>query len=213
VLSEEPSNVEVLEALIPIAEAQRQWREAADLLERLSQHRPAVKERAALLYRVGELYLVQLRDKEAASERYLKAVDLDETHAPTLRRLVDYFFSAGDDASAAEMAAALDEAGAFAVPETSTGTRARAALAAATADDLKRAARLGGALDESNGATALAHAAAHMMERAGDAKAVATALRVVCGAGSKLAAVRKRLLARGESDPGAAALAAKLGSS
>jgi len=210
VLSEEPSNVEVMEALVPIAEGQRHFREAAELLERLSHHRGAAKERAALLYRVGEIYLVQLRDKEAASERYLKAVDLDDTHAPTLRRLIDYFFSAGDDGSAAEMAVALDDAGAFAVPETSTGTRARGALAAANAGDLKRAARLAATLDESNGATALAHAAAHMMERADDVTAVVTALRVVCGGGGKLAAVRKRLLARGESDPGAAAIAARL---
>jgi hypothetical protein len=211
VLSEEPSNVAVLEALVDIAESERRWREGAELLERLSHFRASPSERAALLYRTGELYLVQLRDKEAASERYLKAVDLDDKHAPTLRRLVDYFWSEGDETSAAEMATALDEAAGFAAPETTAGTRARAALAAAVAGDLKRAARLGGALDETSGAAALSHAAVELLARVGEETTVAAALRIVSGAGGKLAAVRRRLAIRGEADAGAAALAARLG--
>ena len=211
VLSEEPSNVAVLESLVEVAEAEAHWQEAAELLERLSHFRAAPSERAALLYRTAEILLVKLRDKAAASERYLKAVDLDGTHAPTLRRLVDYFWSEGDEASAAEMAAALDDAAAFAVPETTVGTRARAALAAAATDDLKRAARLGGALDEAHGATALAHAAVELLAHGRPQPEVIAALRIVSGAGGKLAAVRQRLAARGESDAGAAALASLLG--
>lgn len=212
VLVDEPSNVAVLERMVELAEGERRWREAAELVERLSQLRGAPAERAALLHRAGEIYLVQLRDREAASERYLKAVDLDERHAPTLRRLVDYFWSEGDHASAAEMAAALDELDAFAVPETGSGTRARAALAAAATGDLKRAARLGAAIDEGNGAAALAAGAVELAGRRDDTAAVA-ALRIVIGAGGKLAAVRAQLAARGESDAKAAALAARLGSS
>ena len=211
VLAEEPSNVEVLHALVEIADADRRWPEAAELIERLSHFTAAPGERAALLHRVGEIYLVQLRDKDAASERYLKAIDLDGTHAPTLRRLVDYFWTTGDEASVAEMAAALDDEAAFAVPETSAGTRARAALATAVTGDLKRAAGLGGALDEANGAAALSHAAVELLARLGDEVAVAQALRIVSGAGAKLTAVRRRLWARGQSDAGAAALATRLG--
>ena len=210
VLTDEPSNVEVLETLIELAEAEQRWSEAVGLIERLSHLRPKPADRAALLYRAGELYLVKLRDREAAGECYLKAVDLDDTHAPTLRRLVDYFWSIGDHASAAEMAAALDETDAFAQPATSTGTRARAALAAAVADDLKRAARLGAVLDDNSGATALALAAVELAGRLED-KPVVAALRIVSGAGGKLAAVRQRLVTRGESDPRAAALATLLG--
>ena len=210
VLYDEPSNVAVLEMLVELAEAERRWSEAAELLERLSHFRAAPAERAALLHRTGELHLVQLRDKEAASERYLKAVDLDDTHAPTLRRLVDYFWSVGDHGSAAEMAAALDEQAAFARPETASGTRARAALAAAAVGDLKRAARLGGAVDEGNGAAALAVAAVELATQLGDETAAVAALRIVSGAGGKLVAVRRRLAARGESDGRAAALARRL---
>ncbi len=213
VLSEEPSNIAVLEALVEIAEAEARWQEAAELLERLSHFRAAPSERAAMLFRTAEILLVKLRDKDAASERYLKAVDLDDTHAPTLRRLVDYFWSEGDEASAAEMAAALDEAAAFAAPETTAGTRARGALAAATAGDLKRAARLGGALDEAHGAAALSHAAVELLAHGRDEKEVIAALRIVSGAGGKLVAVRQRLSARADSDAGAAALAARLGGS
>ena len=211
VLSEEPSNVGVLEALIEIAEAESRWSEAAELLERLSHFRAAPSERAAMLFRSAEIYLVKLRDKDAASERLLKAVDLDDTHAPTLRRLIDYFWSEGDDGSAAEMAAALDDTAGFAAPETSVGTRARAALATAAAGDLKRAARLGGALDEGNGATALARAGVELLARGRAENEVVAALRIVSGSGGKLAAVRRQLLTREESDADAAALAARLG--
>ncbi|HEX9101298.1 MAG TPA: hypothetical protein VF997_03805, partial [Polyangia bacterium] len=103
------------------------------------------------------------------------------------------------------------DAGAFAAPETGAGTRGRAALAAATAGDLKRAARLGGTLDETSGAAALALAAVELLARVGDDKAVAAAVRIVSGAGGKLAAVRQRLLARAGSDARVAALAQRLG--
>jgi tetratricopeptide repeat protein len=211
VLSEEPSNVEVLAALVDVAEGDARWREAAELLEQLSHLTAAPAERAALLYRAGEHYLVQLRDKDAASERYLKAIDLDGAHAPTLRRLVDYFWSTGDESSVAEMAAALDDEAAFTAAETSAGTRARAALATATAGDLKRAASLGAALDETSGAAALCHAAVELLARDGNEVSVAAALRIVSGPGAKLTAVRRRLSARSDSDPSAAALAARLG--
>ena len=213
VLSEEPSNQRVLRALVEIAEADGRWLEAAQLLDRLSHLLARPAERAAALHRAGEHHLVHLHDKDAASACYLKAVDLDSTHAPTLRRLVDYFWSAGDDASVAEMAAALDDEKAFAAPETSAGTRARGALAAAASGDLRRAARLGAALDEASGAAVLGNAAVERLARVGDDAAVAEQLRIVCGAGARLAAARRWLWQRGETDARAAALAARLGPS
>ena len=211
VLAEEPSNVEVLRALVDVAEADGRWLDAAQLIERLSQLLVGAPERAKLLYHAGELYLSRLGDRDEASDCFLKSVDIDPTYAPTLRRLIDYFWSQKDVESAAEMARALDEQATFAVPETSAGTRARGALAAALADDLRAAVRLGAALDEGVGAVALARAAIERLS-GGDEGAVAAAVRAVCGTASgKLAAVRAGIVERGVGDARAAALAARLG--
>lgn len=211
VLADEPSNVAILRALIDVAEADGRWRDAAQLLDRSSQLLVEEGERAALLYRAGELYLVRLGDRDSASDCYLKAVDLDPTHAPTLRRLVDYFWVQGDLESVAEMARALDDSGAFAALETSAGTRARAALSAAFEGDLKCAVRLGAALDDGNGVTALARAAVERL-RGDDESRVAQAVRAVCGtARRRVDALRARLADRGASDAGVAALASRLG--
>ena len=210
VLADEPSNVAVLRALIDVAEADGRWHDAAQLLARSSQLLVETGERVSLLYRAAELYLVRLGDKESASDCYLKAVDLDPTHAPTLRRLVDYFWAQGDLDSVAEMARALDEQGDFTAAETSAGTRARAALAAALVGDLKSALRLGAALEDIKGVAALARAA---VERSGDLEEdrVVQAVRAVCGTTrARLDAVRTRLGERAGSDARAAALAARL---
>jgi tetratricopeptide (TPR) repeat protein len=209
VLSEEPSNVPVLRALVEVAEADGRWRETAELVERLSHLVAPPEERAALLYRAGEIYLEHLGDRDAATTCYLKAVDLDHTHAPTLRRLVDYFFREGDDLSVAEMAAALEGLGQFAVADTRIGTRARAALATAITGDLRIAVKLAAALEGAAGVAALAHVAVERLGRGQDESTVAAALRLL-GDEERIAAVRRRLRDRGPDDPNAAALAAQL---
>jgi tetratricopeptide (TPR) repeat protein len=211
VLSEEPGNLAVLSALVEVAHADSRWLETAKLLDRLSHLTASPGERAALLFRAGELQLVRLRDKEAASSCYLEAIDLDPTHVPTLRRLVDYFFSQGDWASTAEMAATLADEGGFAVEETGMGTRARAALAAALAGDARRAVTLGAAIDDGAGAAAAAQAALDVVGRQESVEVVGDTLALVYGAGPRRATVRQRLEERGASDPVAAALAARLG--
>ena len=99
----------------------------------------------------------------------------------------------------------------FAAAETSAGTRARAALAAAFVGDSTSAVRLGAALEDGNGVTALARAAVERL-RDDDESRVAQAVRAVCGTGrtSRLDAVRARLGERAASDERAAALAARL---
>jgi tetratricopeptide (TPR) repeat protein len=210
VLADEPSNVAVLRALIDVAEADGRWLDAAQLLARSSQLLVEPGERVSLLYRAAELYLVRLGDRDSASDCYLKAVDLDPTHAPTLRRLIDYFWSQGDLDSVAEMARALDDRGDFTAAETSAGTRARAALAAALVGDLKSALRLGAALEDKKGVAALARAAVERSDDL-DENRVVQAVRAVCGTTrARLDAVRARLGELSGSDARASALAARL---
>jgi tetratricopeptide (TPR) repeat protein len=210
VLSEEPDNAAVVAMLVEVAHGDGRWLETAQLLDRLSHLTAAPAERAVLLHRAGDLQLVRLRDKDAASTAYLEAIDLDPTHVPTVRRLVDYFFSEGDWASTAEMAATLDDEGAFAVDETGAGTRARAVLATALAGDVRRAVTLGAALDDGAGAAALAQAALDLVTRGEAIEAVGDTLALVAGIGRRSAVVRQRLEERGASDGAAAALAARL---
>jgi hypothetical protein len=207
VLADEPGNVAALELKVAVAEADGRWLDAAQALERLSYLLPSLAGRAEALQRAGDLYLMRLSDREAASDCYLKAVDLLPTHAPTLRRLIDYFWSTGDEVSVAEMAATLDDEAAFALPDTHSGTRVRGALATAYSGDLRRAIKLSAALDDT-AAAVLAAAAVELGER-GDETRVVQALRSVCGAGSRLAAVRQRLSQM--SDPVAGTLSARLG--
>jgi hypothetical protein len=207
VLVEEPANVSARQLQVDVAEADGRWLDAARALERLSYLLPSLDERAMALHRAGELHLLRLSDKVSASDCYLKAIDIRPTYGPTLRRLIDYFWSTGDTASAAEMAATLDDEGGFAVPETPAGTRARAALAVAFAGETRRAGELAAALDE-GALVALALAATELANRGGDPARVAQALRAVSGAAARLAALRERLAQI--SDPIAAALASRL---
>jgi Tfp pilus assembly protein PilF len=207
VLIEEPANVSARQLQIEVAEADGRWLDAAQALERLSYLLPSLDERALALHRAGELHLLRLSDKVSASDCYLKAIDIRPLYAPTLRRLVDYFWSIGDTASAAEMAATLDDEGTFAVPETPAGTRARAALALAFAGEARRAGRLATAVDDI-ALAALALAATELANRGGDPARVAQALRVVSGEAARVAVLRERLAQL--SDPIAAALASRL---
>ncbi len=208
VLADEPSNGGVLRALVEVAEADGRWLDAAKLLGRLSHVVAAPADRARLLHRAGELQLARLGNKAAASDCFLEAIDLDPTHSPTLRRLVDYFWSRGDVASASEMALALDDEGAFVAVDTSFGTRARGALSLAASGDVARAALLGATLGTAGGPAALATAALELAARAGDDEA-AVRLRDVAN-DATLVAVRRRLDARAATDPRAANLGSAL---
>jgi len=191
VLAEEPSNRTALEALVDVTQKQGLWAEAAQAWERLSHLYDDPSARAEALYRQGELLLVRLGDKERAAEAYLKAIDVEPSHAPTARRLIDYFWSIDDRASVAEIASGLD-AETFAAKETTPGTRARAALAAALGGD-RRASRQGAALGP-GGPQALARAAADAAGRSIAPRALAQAITLVCAGAPSLLAETQRAL-------------------
>jgi hypothetical protein len=108
VLSQLPMDVPALEILLGLYEDAEAWPEAAEALGRLSRlvHDPA--QRAELLYRRGEILRLGLHDEDAANDAYLKAADLHAAHAPTLRRLIAYYFVEGDLASLKDVARELE---------------------------------------------------------------------------------------------------------
>ncbi len=111
VLSQLPMEARALELLARIYQDQHAWHEAADALGRLSRLVREPSERAELLFRRGEILRLGLGDLEHANDAYLKAADLLPTHAPTLRRLVSYYYGEGDFVALKEVARDLEALG------------------------------------------------------------------------------------------------------
>jgi tetratricopeptide (TPR) repeat protein len=112
VLSQDPARRDALEALVRIYIDQEEWEHAAESLARLSQLAIEPAERAELLFRRGEVLRLGLGDLDRANDAYLKAADLHPAHAPTLRRIVSYYYHEGDHGSLAEVVRDLEAIGA-----------------------------------------------------------------------------------------------------
>ncbi|MDB4970575.1 MAG: Tetratricopeptide 4 [Myxococcales bacterium] len=111
VLSQLPMEARALELLARIYMEQEEWQASADALARLSRLVREPAERAELLFRRGELLRLGMGDLESANDAYLKAADLHPTHAPTLRRLVAYYYSEGDFVALKDVARDLEQLG------------------------------------------------------------------------------------------------------
>jgi tetratricopeptide (TPR) repeat protein len=112
VLGQDPARKDALEALVRIYLDLEEWEEAADALARLSQLAVEPAQRAELLFRRGEVLRQGLGDLDRANDAYLKAADLHAAHAPTLRRLVSYYYHEADYGSLAEVVRDLEAVGA-----------------------------------------------------------------------------------------------------
>ena len=92
VLAEDPTAVGALTPLCALYVERGEWAAAARALTQLAGMAATPRQRANLLFRLGELYRLHLGDGDKAADAYLRAVNLDPAHAPTLRRLVDYYW-------------------------------------------------------------------------------------------------------------------------
>jgi tetratricopeptide (TPR) repeat protein len=194
-IAEEPSQRDALAQLAALATDEGHFDEAVTLLERCSRLVDTRAEQVAMLYRMGELCLGPLRDPERAAEAYLKAIDLDPHHIPTLRRLIDDYARRGDAKSVAELTADLDHVGGLLVEATPAVTRARAALACALVGN--EAAALPVARTLGSAAAAVAQALVEAEAHAPSPRALVAAAQVLCRApGPSLAEVRAALAGR-----------------
>jgi len=112
VLSQDPARADVLEQLVVLYIDEEAWEEAADAYLRLSFLADRADRRAELLFRRGEILRLGLDDGERANDAYLKAADLNPRHAPTLRRLVQYYYREGDLTALGEVVRELEQLGA-----------------------------------------------------------------------------------------------------
>jgi tetratricopeptide (TPR) repeat protein len=125
--AEEPEAVADLESLVGVYGRLGLAAEAATCCERLARLYPAPEQRARALHQQGEFLLEGLGDREAASDAFLRATDLDPHFAPTLRRLVDHFWRCGDLTATVDVGTELVRQ-----PQELEGVALMLALAAAT---------------------------------------------------------------------------------
>jgi tetratricopeptide (TPR) repeat protein len=108
VLAQDPTRTDALEQLAVLYVDAQLWEEAAHAYGRLSYLAADPSARADLLYRRGEIFRLGLEDYEAATDSFLKAADLYPSHAPTLRRLIDYYYREGELSQLAEVVRELE---------------------------------------------------------------------------------------------------------
>jgi lipopolysaccharide biosynthesis regulator YciM len=144
-VTEDPNSRPLLQALVETSLLDESWSDAVAALDRLQKLIESPGERASLVYRMGEIHQLHLGDDERAAEEYLRALDLDPTARAPLWRLIDHFWSRGDDAGLIDIARSLVEQGALAAPQAEPATQARAWVALALDRDTLGRDTLGGA--------------------------------------------------------------------
>jgi Tfp pilus assembly protein PilF len=137
IVRDHPHNVRAIEMLAELHADAGDWRTATRYLYLLVALAPSPGERADRLYRLGEATLLHLGDVDRADDVFLRASDLDPSHEPTLRRLLDVYWRAGDPAAIVEVAAALVGAGALGRGPITGSALARAVVAAALVGDTR----------------------------------------------------------------------------
>jgi len=97
----------VLESLVETYQRLGLQREAAATCERLARKLDDPHKKAEVLYRRGEILRVALGDLDGANDAYLRSSDMDPSFAPTLARLVSYYWERGDLSNLAEVGSGL----------------------------------------------------------------------------------------------------------
>jgi tetratricopeptide (TPR) repeat protein len=139
IVRDHPMHRGALEQLADLHVARGDWQTATRYLYQLVPLAPTPTERAERLYRLGEAVLVHLGDIDRADDVFLRASDLDPSHIPTLRRLLDVYWRADDPAALVEVASELAASGALTGPGNSL---AQALVAAALIGDTPLAQKL-----------------------------------------------------------------------
>jgi tetratricopeptide (TPR) repeat protein len=148
ILRDHPLHAPALEALAELQMARSDWAAATRYLYQLVPLAPTPAERAERLYRLGEAVLTHLGDTDRADDVFLRASDLDPTHLPTLRRLLDVYWRADDPGALVEVATELVEKNALASGPSIEPSLSRALIAAALVGDTQLTQQISAALGE-----------------------------------------------------------------
>ncbi|MEO8705292.1 MAG: tetratricopeptide repeat protein, partial [Kofleriaceae bacterium] len=142
ILRDHPLHAPTLEALAELQIARADWPAATRYLYQLVPLAPSPRERAERLYRLGEAVLTHLGDADRADDVFLRASDLDPSHIPTLRRLLDVYWRADDPGALVEVATELAQKNALEAIADDLSL-AHALVAAALVGDTALAQQLG----------------------------------------------------------------------
>lgn len=183
VLAEEPKSVTALSALLGLYSDLGDYPSAARVLRSLIALTPAPSQRAELLYQLGELCRRGLGDPDLAADSYLKAIDLDPDHLPTLVRLLEYYWSTGDQKNLLDVGRDLDRRGGLMDSTADVEALGGLLLIASLRDAVALAVRVAGFLGDA-AAPALASALVEECQREGApmARNLASAAAKVCAA-------------------------------
>jgi tetratricopeptide (TPR) repeat protein len=214
-IAEDPNRTPALEILVPLYGRLGLHREAAHALGHLARLYTDPRKRAETLFQQGDLLQNQLGDEEAANDAFLRSSDIDPTFAPTLVRLVRYYWRRGQFQDVAEVGAELVKQGYPALGGASDSRLLVALASVAKGEDmtLAKAALADGPLPaEDVAATRLSELAARLGEHA--PAAIDRALDLLLDVdGASLAPLQEgvaRLAAELPARPGAAEVLARL---
>ncbi len=148
IVRDHPHHGNALEQLADVHIAKGDWPTATRYLYQLVPLAPTSLERADRLHRLGDAVLVHLGDADRADDIFLRASDLDPTHVPTLRRLLDVYWRADDPAALVEVATMLANSGTLATGPVSASSFSHGVVAAALVGDTVLAGKLVAALGD-----------------------------------------------------------------
>lgn len=143
-----PDHVGAIEKLAELHASQGDWQVATRYLYQLVPFAPTLGERAERLYRLGEVMLLRVGDVDRADDVFLRASDLDPSHVPTLRRLLDVYWRADDPEALVDVARQLAGSDALRSGSVAANSVARALVAAAVAKDSELVVKLVAALGD-----------------------------------------------------------------
>lgn len=148
IVRDHPHHGPSIEMLAELHIAKNDWRTATRYLFQLVPLARTPQDRAQRLYRLGEAVLTHLGDVDRADDVFLRACDLDPTHVPTLRRLLDVYWRADDPGALVEVAAELVHTGGLTAGPITGAALGRALVAAALIGETDVAKRIAEVLGE-----------------------------------------------------------------
>ncbi|NVB78524.1 MAG: hypothetical protein HOV81_09040, partial [Kofleriaceae bacterium] len=166
IVRDHPHHAPSIELIAEMYISKGDWATATRYLFQLVPLAPTAVERAERLYRLGEAVLVHLGDIDRADDVFLRASDLDPTHVPTLRRLLDVYWRADDPGSLVEVAAELARTGGLKAGPVAGTSLAQALVAAALVGETSLARQLVDALGD-DAPPRIAAALGELVHRAG----------------------------------------------
>jgi tetratricopeptide (TPR) repeat protein len=177
IVKDHPHHGPSIEQLAEMYIAKGDWPTATRYLYQLVPLAPTTTERAERLFRLGDALLVHLGDIDRADDVFLRASDLNPTHVPTLRRLLDVYWRADDPGALVEVASELSRSGALTSGPIAGSSLAQALVAAALCGETELARQLVGALGE-DAPPRIAAALSELVDRSGrfELKGASTAI-------------------------------------